>query len=183
MSEAPRRPTAYQDIDVTFHDRAGRVLWGVVHLLLFRPSPRTAHGWRRMLLRLFGARIGPLAHPYNSASVWAPWHLVMEEGSTLADHVICHNNTTVHLGPYATISQHSYLCTASRDIDRPGRPVIGAPIHVGRDAWVAVQCYVGPGVTIGENAVVGARSTVTRDVAANSVVAGSPPRLLRMRKP
>jgi putative colanic acid biosynthesis acetyltransferase WcaF len=155
----------------------------MVHLLLYRPSPRTAHGWRRMLLRLFGAKIGKGVHPYNSARIWAPWNLVMDDGSSLDDHVVCHNVTTVHLGPNAVVSQYSYLCPGSHDIDRPGRPVIGSPIYIGKDAWVAVQCFIGPGVTIGDNAIVGARSTVTRDVAPDSVVAGAPPRLLRMRKP
>lgn len=181
MSDPPRKPKTYHDINVTFGNRTARALWGIVYLLLYRPSPRTAHGWRCMLLRLFGAQIGKGVHPYNSARIWAPWHLIMDDGSSIDDHVICYNVTTVHLGRNAVVSQHSYLCPGSHDIDRPGRPVIGSPIHIGNDAWVAVQCFIGPGVTIGDNAVVGARSTVTRDVAPDSVVAGSPPRLLRMR--
>nr|WP_310522921.1 putative colanic acid biosynthesis acetyltransferase [Polymorphobacter sp.] len=175
----PKKPR-FTDARVDTTDKAARGLWGLVELLLYRPSPRLAHGWRRMLLRLFGAKIGAGAHPYPGARVWAPWNLVMEPGSSLADGVTCYNVGLVHLGPNATVSQLSYLCTASRDIDRPGKPVISAPIHIAANAWVAVDCFIGPGVTIGENAVVGARSTVHRDVAANSVVAGSPPRLLRM---
>jgi putative colanic acid biosynthesis acetyltransferase WcaF len=105
----------------------------------------------------------------------------MEEGSSIDNDVTCLNNTLLHLGAWSAVSQQSFLCTAGRDIDRPGRPATGAPIYIGPGAWVAVQCFVGPGVTIGAHAVVGARSTITRDVAAMSVVAGSPPRLLRMR--
>lgn len=171
----------FTDANVDTANKAGRALWGIVELLLYRPSPRLLHGWRCLLLRMFGARIGKGVHPYPGARVWAPWNLVMEDGSSLADGVTCYNVGLVHLGPGATISQLSYICTASRDIDRPGKPVISAPIHIGANAWVAVDCFIGPGVTIGENAVVGARSTVHRDVAPNSVVAGSPPRLLRMR--
>lgn len=171
----------FTDARIDAANKAARGLWGIVELLLYRPSPRPFHGWRRLLLRAFGARIGANAHPYAGARIWAPWNLVMEEGSALADDVTCYNVALVHLGKNATVSQFSYLCAAGRDIDRPGKPVICAPIHIAAEAWVAVDCFIGPGVNIGENAVVGARSTVTRDVVANSVVAGSPPRLLRMR--
>lgn len=183
MSEPSRLPPSFRDIHVGTGNRVARGLWGLVETLLYRPSPRLAHGWRRMLLRLFGARIGAKVHPYPRTRIWAPWNLVMEEGSSIDNDVTLLNNTLIHLGPWSVISQQSFLTTASRDLDRPGRPVVGAPIHIGGGAWVAVQCYVGPGVTIGAHAVVGARSTITRDVAPLSVVAGSPPRLLRMRDP
>lgn len=183
MSELPSQAVLPNDIQVSFGNRLARASWGIVETLLYRPSPRLAHGWRRMLLRLFGARIGAQVHPYPRTRIWAPWNLIMEEGSSIDNDVTCLNNTVLHLGPWSVVSQQSFLCTASRDLDRPGRPVIGLPIHIGKGAWVAVQCFIGPGVTIGADAVVGARSTVTRDVAAMSVVAGSPPRLLRMRKP
>ncbi len=183
MPDPAAADRGYRDITVDARNRAGRWLWGVVYVLLYRPSPRLAHGWRCLLLRLFGARIGAGVHPYPRASVWAPWNLVMADGSSIDDHVVVYNVAPVHFGRNAGVSQYSYLCTASRDFDRPGRPVIGAPIHIGDDAWVAVRCYIGPGVHIGARAVVGAASTITRDVAAGSVVAGSPPRTLRMRPP
>ncbi|WP_426166385.1 hypothetical protein [Sandarakinorhabdus sp. DWP1-3-1] len=171
----------FRDIDVTFRNRAGRFAWGLVHALLYRPSPRVAHGWRCLLLRLFGASIGRGVHPYPRSIVWAPWNLVMADGSSIDDHVVVYNVAPIVFGRNAGVSQYTYLCSASRDFDRPGRPVIGAPIHIDDDAWVAVRCYIGPGVRIGARAVVGAASVVTHNVAANAVVAGSPPRLLRMR--
>jgi putative colanic acid biosynthesis acetyltransferase WcaF len=181
MSEPLRPVKPFVDIHVSFGNRLARLLWSLVETLLYRPSPRLAHGWRRMLLRLFGARIGKHVHPYPRTRIWAPWNLVMDEGSSIDNDVTCLNNTLLHLGAWSAVSQQSFLTTASRDLDRPGRPVTGAPIHIGSGAWVAAQCFVGPGVMIGEHAVIGARSTITRDVAAMSVVAGSPPRLLRMR--
>jgi putative colanic acid biosynthesis acetyltransferase WcaF len=53
-------------------------------------------------------------------------------------------------------------------------PLIVAPIVIESNAWVAADVFVGPGVKVGEGAVVGARSTVISDVAPWSVVAGSP---------
>jgi putative colanic acid biosynthesis acetyltransferase WcaF len=129
-----------------------------------------------MILRLFGATVGAHAHPYPLARIWAPWNLTMDVASCLSDHVDCYSVAPITIGAYATVSQYSYLCTASHDYRDPTMPLVIAPITVGADAWVAAAVFVGPGVQIGPGAVVGARSTVTQDVAPWAVVAGSPPR-------
>jgi putative colanic acid biosynthesis acetyltransferase WcaF len=127
-----------------------------------------------MILRLFGARIAAGVHPYPGAKIWAPWNLTMEVASCLSDHVDCYSVAPITIGRYATVSQYSYLCSASHDYRAPGLPLVIAPIVIEADAWVAAAVFVGPGVRIGEGAVVGARATVTQDVAPWTVVAGSP---------
>lgn len=163
----------------SYRNRIGRVLWTAVWCVFFRPSPRPFHAWRCWLLRLFGAHIERGAHPYPSARVWAPWNLTMGEGSCLGDHVDCYSVDRVTLEPYATVSQYSLLCTASHDYRVKAMPVITAPIRIGRRAWVAADTFVGPGVTIGEGAVVGARASVFRNVDSWTVVGGNPARILK----
>lgn len=153
-----------------------RALWGVVWLLLFRPSPVPLHGWRRMLLRVFGAKIGKRALPYPSARIWAPWNLTMEDDSCLSHQVDCYCVDKVVLGPRVTVSQYSFLCTASHDYTRQSMPLITASILIEADAWVTADVFVGPGVTIGEGAVVGVRSVIVRSVKPWTVVAGNPAR-------
>ncbi|WHZ21601.1 MAG: Acetyltransferase [Nitrospira sp.] len=176
-------------VDVSFcpspHSRLnqlGRVLWGIIWVIFYRPSPRIAHGWRRFILRLFGAKIGINAHPYPSAKIWAPWNLEMGEHSCLSEKVDCYSVNRIRLGPHAVVSQYSFLCTASHDYTVPTMPLITAPIIVEAGAWVAADVFVGPGVTIGEGAVVGARSTVIRNVEPWLVVAGNPVRVIRKRE-
>ena len=123
----------------TLGNKSGRVLWGVVWWLAYRPSPRVLHGWRRLLLRLFGASIGEGAHPYPSARIWAPWNLTMGEGSCIGDYVECYSVDRVTLEPYATVSQYAFLCTASHDYTVREMPVITAPIRIGCRAWVAAD--------------------------------------------
>jgi len=162
-------------------NRILRVLWSWVWLLLYRPSPTLCHGWRRMLLRLFGARIGKGVHVYPSSKIWAPWNLVMDNHSCLAESVDCYCVDKIHLGAHATVSQYSYLCSASHDYTRPTMPLTTAPILIGSGAWIAADAFIGPGVTIGEGAIVGVRSTVLKDVEPWTVVAGIPARKIKDR--
>jgi putative colanic acid biosynthesis acetyltransferase WcaF len=168
------RSFALERAHVTGANRLLRVVWGVCWLLLYRPTPRPMHAWRRMILRLFGARIAAAVHPYPAAKIWAPWNLTMEIASCLSDHVDCYSVAPIRIGAYATVSQYSYLCAASHDYRDATLPLVIAPIVVEAEAWVAAAAFVGPGVRIGEGAVVGARSTVTEDVPPWTVVAGSP---------
>lgn len=161
--------------------RARRALWRLAWSVLYRPTPVAAHRWRSMLLRLFGANVSPVAYPYPSARIWAPWNLEMRQGSCLAPEVECYNVARIVLGEGVIVSQKSYLCAASHDFDDPTFPLTGAPIIIGDGAWVAADVFVGPGVYIGERAVVLARSVVVRDVEEGTVVGGNPSRVLRRR--
>lgn len=154
--------------------QAGRVAWGVVWSLLFRPSPRPFFGWRNLLLRLFGARIGKGCHVYPSTRIWAPWNLTMEDGSTMAESVDCYCVDRITLGVNSTVSIRTFLCSASHDIRDPARSLTTSPIAIGQDAFIFAEAFIGPGVTVGEAAVVGARAVVVRDVAAGMIVAGNP---------
>lgn len=168
------RSFPFQRVRLTSGNRLARVLWGLVQRTIYRFSPTLLHGWRRLLLRIFGARVAAGAHPYPRARIWAPWNLTLEAHSCLADDVDCYCVAPVTVGAHATVSQYSYLCTGSHDYRDPAMPLIVAPIVIESHAWVAADVFVGPGVRIGEGAVVGARSTVIHDVAPWTVVAGSP---------
>jgi putative colanic acid biosynthesis acetyltransferase WcaF len=158
-----------------------RGLWGAAWFLLYRPTPVPLHGWRRFLLRLFGARVGAGAHPYPSAWVWAPWNLELGPGSCLAAGVDCYSAGRVVIGAGCVISQRAYLCSASHDIHDPSFPLLLGDIHVEDGAWVATEAFVGPGVTVGRFAVLGARAVTTRDVEARAVMVGNPARCVGRR--
>ena len=158
-----------------------RVAWGMAWCILFRPTPKVCHAWRRFLLRSFGAKIGSRCHIYSSVKVWAPWNLTLGDHSTLSHHVDCYCVAPVTIGEHVTVSQYSYLCTASHDIDHANMPLITAPIQIGDGAWITACVFVGPGVEIGTGAVVGARSAVFKAVDAWTVVGGNPCRHIRNR--
>lgn len=180
-SNPPRRQLE-RNVPLSYANKAARGLWGAVWLMLYRPSPRIFPGWRRMLLRAFGAKIGKGARPYPGAAIWAPWNLVMGDNSTMGDGVDCYSVARIELGAHATVSQRAYLCSASRDIDDPANHLLTAPIVIAPFGWVASEAYVGPGVTVGEGGVVAARAVAVRDVPPWTVVGGNPARHLRTRK-
>ena len=170
-----------QDAKLTRSNVAARALWSLVWILLFRPTPRLLHAWRVLLLRAFGARIGHRVRVYQSARIWAPWNLTMEDDSCLGDEVDCYNVAHIHLEQRAVVSQYTFLCSATHDYTRRANPLQIAPLRVGADAWVTARAFIGPGVTIGVGAVVGAGSVVTRDVEPWTVVAGNPARVVKHR--
>lgn len=163
-------------------NKIGRTIWNIVWLLLYRPSPRFLHGWRRFLLRQFGAIVGKNVHPYPTARIWAPWNLEMGDHSCLGDHIDCYCVDKIRIGSHSTISQYSYLCTASHDYTDPSMPLTTAPIVIGEGVWIAADVFVGPGVAIGDGAVIGARSSVYKNVEPLTVVAGNPAMFIKKRE-
>lgn len=159
-----------------------RLVWSIVWPLGTWFLPRSmGMGWKRMLLRLFGAKIHPTANIYSSAKIYYPANLIMAENSCLASDVDCYNVDKIIIGANTTVSQGSYLCTASHDVTNPLNPLITAPIILEDQAWVGARAYIGMGVTIGQGSVVGATASVYKDVEPWTVVGGNPAKLIKKR--
>lgn len=142
-----------------------RLVWGIVWPLGTWFLPRSmGMGWKRFILRVFGAKIHPTANIYSSAKIYYPANLTMEEYSCLASEVDCYNVAPIMVGANTTVSQGAYLCTASHDITDRLNPLITAPIILKDQAWIGAKAYIGMGVTIGQGAVVGATASVYKDV-------------------
>lgn len=137
--------------------------------------------WKTLLYRLFGAKISKNVVIYSSAKVYDPRKLIMDEGACLGPDVDCYNVDIVHLKKNSIVSQKTYLCTASHNIESYGFELVTAPIVVEQNAWIAADVFIGMGVTIGENSVVGARSSVFKNVPANVVVGGNPAKEIKKR--
>jgi putative colanic acid biosynthesis acetyltransferase WcaF len=151
-------------------------LWALVWLFLFRPTPKPLTRWRLFLLRCFGARV--TGRPFVDASVIVkmPWHLVLEDRATVGVRCEIYNLGPITLRERCTVAQQAYLCAGTHDFSLPNLPLVVGPIEVGADAFVCARAFVLPGVMIGEGAIVGACSVVTKDVAPWTVVAGNPAR-------
>jgi putative colanic acid biosynthesis acetyltransferase WcaF len=163
-------------------DQLRRLVWNACWLVFYRTSPRPWHGWRSLLLRLFGATMGPHCHFYPKSRVWAPWNLICADQVTAADEAEIYNPAPVRMDSHSILSQGAYLCVATHDFDDPAFPLLAYSMHVGAYAWVCARASVGPGVNVGEGAVLGLGSVAARDLEPWGVYAGVPAVKVKERK-
>jgi putative colanic acid biosynthesis acetyltransferase WcaF len=156
-------------------------LWWIIEALLFNTSPQFMYGWRRFLLRLFGAKIGKDVILRPSMRTQFPWKVTIGDYSWIGDEVVLYSLGPINIGDNVVISQRSYLCTGSHDYAKSDFPIYQEPINIENECWLATDVYVGPGVTIGKGAVVGARSSVFKSLPANKVCLGSPAKPVKDR--
>lgn len=158
-------------------------LWRLTQVTLFAGSPQFMYGWRRGLLRLFGARIGQGARIRPSVRIAFPWRLTVGDHSWIGDDADLYTLDTIRIGRNAVVSQYAHLCTGGHDISAPAFDIVTAPILVEDEAWICAGVFVHPGVTIGRGSVVAARSVVRRSVAPHGLYAGDPLRRVSDRRP
>ena len=166
----------------SFGNRLYRLAWAITWVLLASWTPPPLRAWRRWLLVLFGARLAPTAIVYGSARIWSPANLQMGASSAIGPRTIVYSMGPICIGAYAIVSQGAHLCAGTHDIEDRHFQLYARPITIGPHAWVAAEAFVGPGVTIGEGAVLGARACAMRDIAPWSVCTGNPATELRKRR-
>lgn len=156
-------------------------LWWLVEATLFRRSPQGLYGWRRFLLRLFGAQIGRGVIIRPTAEVTYPWKLKIGDHSWVGDYATLYTLGEIEIGDNVCVSQHCYLAAATHDYTRPSFDMMEKKITIEAEAWLATRVFVAPGVTVGRGAVVGACSVVMKDVPAMTICAGHPAQVIRQR--
>lgn len=141
-------------------------------------APRWPFWPRRLLLQVFGAKFGAGSVVYPKVKVWAPWNLRCGCYVALGDGADIYNLAPITIGDRATISQRAVLCAGTHDFRRRAMPLVAKPIQVGSDVWICAEAFVGPGVSIGNGAVLGARGVLFRDLGESKIAAGNPARVI-----
>ena len=161
--------------------RKKRIIWHIINVTLFRwLELQCFRGIRHALLRAFGATIDKDALIYASCKIYAPWNLKVGR-ACIGPRTEIYNKADIIIGNDSVISQDCFICTASHDISSTMLPLVVRPITIGNYAWIAARAYVGPGVNIGEGAVVGATASVYKDVEPWTVVGGNPAKTIKKR--
>ncbi len=167
----------------TTREKIGRALWILARVPLFRLSWHNAYGWRRLVLRCFGARVGRRVVIRPTARIEIPWNLEIGDQSSIGDYARIYNLGMIRIGRRCTISQYAHLCAGTHDFTRWDTPLLRPPITIGDDVWIAAEAFVGPGVRIGDRAILGACAVAVRDLDPWTIYAGNPARRLRARPP
>jgi putative colanic acid biosynthesis acetyltransferase WcaF len=156
-------------------------LWWITEAVLFRPSPQFMYGWRRFLLRCFGATVGKGVILRPSVHTQFPWKVTIGDHSWIGDNVVLYSLGEIKIGNNVVLSQRTYLCAGTHDYTKPDFPISGPPVVIEDECWLATDVYVAPGVTIGRGTVVGARSSVFKSLPAGMVCVGSPAKVIKER--
>lgn len=156
-------------------------LWWILQGTLFRLSPQFMYGWRRSILRLFGANIGDNVLIRPTVKILYPWKLAIGDWSWIGDDVTLYNMANINIGKNCVISQKSYLCTSSHDHTKSSFDIFAKPIDIKNEVWVASDVFIAPGVAIGQGTVVGFRSTVNKALPPNMICYGNPAKPIKLR--
>lgn len=157
-------------------------LWWIVQATAFRWSPQFAYPFRAALLRMFGAKVGIGSVIRPTATFTYPWKVSLGNHVWIGDDVVLYSLGQITIGNDTVISQRSYICAGDHDYTDPQFPIRGPAITVGQQCWIATDTYIAPGVTIGDKTVVGARSSVFKDLPSDMVCLGIPAKPVRPRK-
>jgi putative colanic acid biosynthesis acetyltransferase WcaF len=147
-----------------------RLLWNVAYLFLFKPSPKPFFLFRVLILRLFFARIHHSAKIYPTAIIWAPWNLVMDSKSCIGELVNCYSVDKIVIGSESTVSQGSFLCTASKDFYDRSMGLLTGPISIGKNTWIGANVFIGPGSEIRDDVIICAQVSIRGIIQSNKIV-------------
>jgi putative colanic acid biosynthesis acetyltransferase WcaF len=156
-------------------------LWWIVQATLFACSPQFAYKWRNFLLRIFGAEIGKDVIIRPSARITYPWKLKVGDYSWIGDNVELYTLGNIIIGNNAVISQRCYLCAASHDYQSEAFDIFSETVTIEDEVWLATDVFIAPGITIKRGALVGARSSVFKDMPEGMICLGSPAKVIGPR--
>lgn len=166
----------------TTRQKVGRLAWSVVRATLFRATFHTWYGIRAAMLRGFGARLGRNVRIRRTARIEIPWNLDLDDNVSIGDEAILYSLGTIRIGRGSFVSQYAHLCAGTHDHTSLDYPLVRAPITIGSECWIAADAFVGPGVSIGDRTVLGARSSAFRDLPADVIAVGNPARPIKPRQ-
>lgn len=156
--------------------------WWLIQGTLFGLSLQFMYGWRRHLLRMFGAKVGKNVLIRPSVRVAYPWKVKIGDFSWIGDDVVLYSLGEISIGANTVISQRSYLCAGTHDYTKDDFPISSPQILIGEQVWIGTDVYIAPGITVGDGAVVGARSSVFKEMPPRMVCLGNPCKPIKPRE-
>lgn len=138
---------------------------------------------REKMLKEMFAEIGDgcyIEPPFHSN--WGGKHCHFGKGIYANFNLTLVDDTHIYVGDYTMFGPNVTIASAGHPILpelREKQYQYNFPVHIGRNCWIGAGVIIVPGVTVGDNTVIGAGSVVTRDIPDNVVAVGNPCRVLR----
>ena len=150
------------------------ICWRFSWLVSCQWTPKFFNPWRVLVLKIFGANLSGMPFIHSTARIQIPWNLTMKHRACLGERANAYSLGKIKILEGATVAQEAYVCTGTHDFNDPSLQLITKPIMVGKNAFIGARAMILPGVCIGDRAIVGAMSVVSKDVPDHQIVAGNP---------
>jgi len=169
---------------ISFFNYLVRIIWNIVYFIFFRFSPLYFLSYRRFILRLFGAKIDSAVRIYPSVKIWLPSNLEIKRGTVVGPNVNLYNQGKIKIERNVIISQNSHLCSGSHNykFKNPKLPHFVSEILIKKESWICADSFIGPGVIVEEESIIGARSVIMKDTIKKGVYLGNPAKLIKKRR-
>jgi len=138
--------------------------------------------WRKIILRLFGAKIGKGGRIKPYIQITYPWNLEVGDYCWIGEKVWIDSLAKVILEDNICISQKAFLCTGSHNYKKQNFDLLLGSITIKSEAWIAANTSIGPGTLIGERSIICLGSVVSGNVDADQILKGNPAVPIRNRK-
>lgn len=151
------------------------LIWRCVDALLFKTSLKPMSAWRVFILRCFGAKIGKGCYISSKSMIFMPWNLKMGNFSSVDDYVFIKSIIDdVIIEDYVSLSNFVHIISTDHNVRKRNFELICNSVRIKNGAFIGADSYIGKGVTIGQMAVIGARSVVLKDIPENTIAFGAP---------
>lgn len=156
-------------------------VWEVVWNIAVRWMPKITSRWYVFLLKLFGCKISGKPYVAPTCRIYAPWLLTLKDHCALGSRSEVYNLGPVIIGAKTTVAQYVYLCNGTHDFSNERMPLIVGTMVIGEKVFVGAKSIILPGLTIGDNAIIGAGAVLTHDAEAWGIYGGNPARFIKWR--
>lgn len=164
-----------------FKDYIYRLIWGVVKNTIWKLCWHRFWFLRMLILRAFGSDVSLTSMAFGSTNITRAWDIVIGRYVALGPRVHIYNLNKVIIGDNTVISQDAYICGGTHDYTDKTLPLLREDVVIGNNVWICAGAFIAPGVTIGEGAVIAARSVVVKDVEPWTIVGGNPASFIKKR--
>lgn len=171
-----------QHLQYSWADYILRMVWRLIWISIWRICWHRIYFLRPLILKCFGAKVPLNSMFFGSTWIEFPWKLTCGEYVAIGPRVHVYNLGHISIGDNTVISQDAYLCAGTHKYTDLKMPLLKETINIGALVWICAGAFIGPRVTIGEGAIVGARSVVMNDVPSWTIVVGNPARMIKKRE-
>jgi putative colanic acid biosynthesis acetyltransferase WcaF len=159
-----------------------QLLWYFIGSPLVQSYALPLSALKVQILRWFGAAIGTGVRIKPGVRIKFPWRLVVGDHAWIGEDAWIDNLALVTIESHVCISQGVYLCTGNHDWSDENFQLKVAPIYIEQESWIAARCVIGPGVRVGQGAVLTLGCVVGRSLPGMMVYAGNPAEAVKVRR-